>query len=215
MEEQNIFTELKENIENYFAFLKDYGFSDFERTQFFLKTQYETKNNFVTICFESRGYGTLVTVKIDQYGIQTLEPDNPVLEEISARHNEIYDALFRQFNKPGKDTSSPEIILETKVLVEKYVEELSNIIKRHKSVLTGDKELFERNRNVFTQRNEIEKSAERIKNKIYTLEYHSFLFNGESDNDYDGYHEFTTLEDIKRFLSENEDIKHIEYLTGI
>jgi hypothetical protein len=152
MEEQNIHTELKENIEKYFAFLKDFGFSDFETRLLFLKHQLVTKNNFVTICFESRGYGTLVTANIDQYSILTLEPGNAILKEISNSHSKIYDALFQQYQKEGKITSSPEIILETKVLVEKYVEELSNIIKRHKTILTGDKELFERNKDVFIQR---------------------------------------------------------------
>jgi SAM-dependent MidA family methyltransferase len=152
MEEQNIHTELKENIEKSFAFLKDFGFSDFEIKPLFLKHQLQAKNDFVTICFESRGFGTLVTVNIDQYELRTLEPDNPVLEEIGSRHAYIYDNLFQQYIRKKKSAYSPELILETEELVEKYTEELSNLIKRHKSILTGDKELFKLNSDVFQQK---------------------------------------------------------------
>lgn len=204
MKENNFYADINECIEKYFNFLKKFGFSALEEKTVAFSRQLYTKNNFVNICFESKGFGTLVSITIDQYGLRILEPDNLILEEISARTDVILNELMLRHSNKEKHYNNREFEIELKELSWAWVIEMSEILKRNPSVLNGDTTLFEQNKNIFTERYELQKAANRIKNKTYTLEYQFF-----NNDEYDCFIEFSEIKEIKQYLSEqNEIIKY-------
>jgi|GEM_PF-1172384 len=215
MDEPNIYTDLKQSIETHFSFLKDHGFSDFEENQLAYEMHFETKNDFVSIdiWFEAT-HSTPIWAKINQYHIDTLEPQNPIVKNYSVELKENYDDLFQQYLQTNKKKFlykiAEQYAINGKELNDKYLKELSQILKRHLSVLKGDVELVKSNAEILHKEHELRIAKERIKNKIYTLEYNIFL--SSEFTEYEFYEEFTALEDIRHYLSERDEIKKYRIL---
>ena len=81
---------------------------------------------------------------------------------------------------------------------------MSEILKRHTNTLSGDVALLKSNGEILSKEHELKVVTERIKNKIFTLEYQFFC---TDENEYDCYEEFKNINDIKPHLAERPEIK--------
>jgi hypothetical protein len=212
MEKPNFYSDIKESIEEYFGFLTAYGFPGFEENQVAYECHFETKNKDVSIdiWFEAIP-STPIWAKIDQYYIDNLEPDNPIVKDYSNRLTTHYDELFKQYLNTKKekylDELTEQYAVHGKAINDKYLKELSDILQRHVTVLSGHLELLKSNTGAATKAVELKIAAERIKNGTYTLEYQFF-----SDDEYDCFEEFKNIKDIKKFLLERDEIKKYRVL---
>jgi hypothetical protein len=212
IDKPNFYSDIKESIEQYFGFLTAYGFTGVEESQVAYECHFETKNKSVTIIiwFEAIS-STPIWAKIDQYYIDNLEPDNQIIKDYQNELKANYAPLFEQYLKTNKakylDEITNQYAVHGKAINDKYLQELSEILQRHISVLSGDFELLKSNTEVLSKANELKIAAERIENGIYTLEY-QFL----SDDEYDAFEEFKDIKGIKKFLSERDEIKKYRVL---
>jgi len=206
MEETNFYTDIKESVEEIFSFLQsDFQFSAFIERQIAYEMHFETKNDFVSIdiWFEAI-VSTPIWIKIDEFYVDNLEPNNSVIQNYSKKLSELYEPLdenpdtkcfefeFSQYRKYGKELNSV------------YLTEIANMLKRHSFVLQGDFDLLETNTKVIIENNKKIKDQERIEKGIYTIEYQFFCIN---ENEYDMYEEFQNINEIKSYLAERPEIK--------
>lgn len=212
MEKRNFYQEIKESIEKYFGFLKEFGFSQFEEVQYAHELHFETKNDFVSIdIYIEATTSTLIWANINNYFIDNLELNNSVIEAYKTAIRENYDDLFEQYLKTKNtillDKIEDQYIVNGKEINDNYLRELSEILKRHSSTLSGDFELLESNSKFLKKTHEKKVALERVKKGTYTLEY-QFM----SEVDFDAYQEFDTLKDIKPYLEQRTDIKNYRIL---
>ena len=208
----NFYSDIKESIERYFSFLSEFGFSTFEEKQLAYELHFEAKNNhaLIDISFEAIP-STPIWAKINGYYIDNLELKNSKIEEYKAQLKENYDDLFEQYLRTNNDIFLDKIaekyIVNGKKINDKYLAELSEILKRHITILNGDFEILKSNTEILRKEHESKKATDRIKNGTYTLEY-QFL----SNDDYDAFEEFSKLKDIEKYLSERNEIKKYRIL---
>lgn len=215
MIEHNFYSDIKESIACHFAFLKELGFSDFEEKQLAYELHFEAKNTFVLldIYFEANA-STPIWVTIDGYYIENLELDNQKVKDYKSKLKENYDYLFQQYldtNKRGGVVKiSEQYAVNGKEINDNYLNELSDVLKRHIGVLNGDLELLKSNTQIVKKAYELEKSNERIRKGIFTLEYQLFSKEG-----YDCFEEFNSIYEIERYLDERAKLKNTECLIAI
>ncbi|MEI2273272.1 hypothetical protein OHD16_14060 [Sphingobacterium sp. ML3W] len=145
---------------------------------------------------------TPIWAKINNYYIDNLELENENIKRYNKRLDEIYDTIeensdtkcfeneFSQYHKYGQELNTF------------YLTEIANLLKRYSSVLEGNFELLEANTQLLIAANKKETDALRIEKGTYTIEFQLF-----SKDDYDMYIEFDSLEDAKRYISEDDTIK--------
>ncbi|MCZ4244801.1 hypothetical protein [Pedobacter punctiformis] len=208
MEENIFFTDIKESIEENFSFLQsDFQFSAFVEKQLAYEIHFETENDFVSIdiWFEATT-STPIWAKINEYYIDNLEPKNKKIENYRTDLRENYNNLFEQYLKTKKtiflDKISNQYAVSGKEINDKYLKELSEILKRHIAVLNGDFDLLEANTKIIIENNKNSKDKERIEKGIYTIEYQYFC-----KDEYDMYEEFKNISEIKPYLAERPEIK--------
>jgi hypothetical protein len=109
--------------------------------------------------------------------------------------NKFLDKISKQYAVNGKEIN------------DKYLKELSEILKRHITVLNGDFELLKSNTEIVRKEYELKEAMERIRNGTYTLEYQLF-----SDDDYDAFEEFNSINDLKQYLVDRSEIKKYRVL---
>lgn len=212
MTENNFYSDIKESIEKHFSFLKEFGFSKFNEKQLAYELHFQAKNNFVSfdIYFEAIP-STPIWITINGYYLDTLELKNPKIEEYKTELKDNYDELFEQYlmtnNNKFLDKISKQYAVNGQKINDKYLGELSELLKRHIAVLNGDFELLKLNTEIIQKEYELKKASERIRNNIYTIEY-QFL----SDDEYDAFEEFNSIEEIKQYLFERNEIKKYRVL---
>lgn len=212
MKLKGFYTDIKQSIEKHFSFLKAFGFSDFEEKQLAYELHFETKNNVVLIdiWFEATA-STPIWMTINGYYVDHLEPENSKLKVYQIALKENYDKSFGQYletNQTGfLNQIAEQYAVNGKEINDSYLKELSEIIKRNITVLSGNLEILKSNTEIIQKDFEAEKAKERIKNGTYTLEY-QFL----DTDDYDAYEEFNSLKELEKYLSEREEIKKYRIL---
>ncbi|MDN5283895.1 MAG: hypothetical protein JWR38_169 [Mucilaginibacter sp.] len=209
MENPHIYDDLKNTIKSRFSFLKEFEFPDFEECQLDNGWLFETNNKFskIEITFEA-AFSTPVFAKINGYDIDELEPQNAIVKQYNHRIIKTHDELLGLFLKTGEDgyqQKNTEYPINDQEVNNRYLLELSEMIKRHISVLHGDMELLKSNIEIRKQEQEQQAAAIRIKKQIYTLEY-CFICDGQ-DGKYDSNEEFETLQDLKQYLAQRDHIK--------
>jgi hypothetical protein len=209
MEKINMYDDLKKSIKLHFSFLKEFGFPGFEERQLAHEWHFETDNKLVKIdiSFEAI-FSTPVWAKINGYNIDELEPQNAIVEQYNHRIIKTHDELLGLFLKTGKDgyqQKNTEYPINDQEVNNSYLLELSEIIKRHPSVLHGDMELIKSNIEIRKKEQEQRAAAIRIEKQIYTLQY-CFHCDG-LDGKYDSDEGFTTLHELKQYLAERDHIK--------
>ena len=155
MEETNFYTDIKESVEEVFSFLQsDFLFSVFVERQIAYEIHFETKNNFVNvdIWFEAT-VATPIWIKINEFYVDNLEPNNNVIQNYSKKLGELYEPLnensdivffefgLSQYRKYGKKLN----------LV--YLTEIASMLKRHSSVLQDDFDLLKTNTKLIIENN--------------------------------------------------------------
>jgi hypothetical protein len=212
MKENNFYSDIKESLEQHFSFLKDFGFPQFDEKQLAYEFHFETKNNFVSldISFEAIT-STPIWATINGCNIGNLELKNQKIEDYKTELKENYEDLFEQYLKTSKnkflDKISKQYAVNGKEINDKYLKELSEILKRHITVLNGDFELLKSNTEIVRKEYELKEAMERIRNGTYTLEYQLF-----SDDDYDAFEEFNSINDLKQYLVDRSEIKKYRVL---
>lgn len=207
MAESNLYTDIKESVIRNLGFLKSYGFTDFEENQLAYEFHFECKNDYVSmdIWFEAIA-STPIWIKINQYYLDNLEPENAILRECERQRSEKYDALFQRYLKENNSLYLEKIKSSYrehgKAMNELYLMECAEIIKRNIQILTGDLHILKLNTEKIATENHQRKALERIKNQIYTLEYQLFP-QGSVD---DAYEEFSSLDQLYAFLAERDEI---------
>ena len=209
MEKINIYDDLKKSVKLHFSFLKEFGFPDFEERQLAHECHFETDNELakIDISFEAI-FSTPFWAKINGYNIDDLEPQNAIVNQYNLRIIKTHDELLSLFLKTGKDgyqQKPTEYPINDQEVNNSYLFELSEIIKRHPSVLHGDMELIKSNIEIRKKEQEQRAAAIRIEKQIYTLEY-CFHCDG-LDGKYDSDEEFATLHELKQYLAERDHIK--------
>lgn len=212
MNKPDMYSDIKESIEKYFEFLKDFGFSEFEEKQLAYELHFETKNSFVVldIVFEAIT-STPIWATINGYYLDYLELKNPKIEAYKTEHKEAYDELFKQYLKTSNnkilEKISKQYEVNGKEINDNYLKELSEVLKRHINTLSGDLELLKSNTETVEKERELSQAFERIRNGTYTLEYQIF-----SNDDYDAFEEFGSIKDIQQYLVEQIEIKKYRVL---
>lgn len=149
---------------------------------------------------------TPVWLKIENYYVDTLELNNEAVKAYRLRLKENYDVPFRKYLETKESTFLTEITdryaQNGKEIHDQYLDELSKILKRNPAVLSGDLTSLEETALLLERQHEEILSRERIQKKIYIVEYKFF-----STTEYDCFEEFTSLEDIRIFLTQRDDIK--------
>lgn len=207
MKENNFYSDIKESIEKHFSFLKDFGFPKFDEKQLAYELHFETKNDFVSldISFEAIT-STPIWVTINGYYIDKFELKNQKIDDYKTELKENYGDLFEQYLKTNNnkflDKISKQYAVNGKEINDKYLKELSEVLKRNITVLNGDFELLKSNTEIVKKEYEIKEAMERIRNGTYTLEYQFF-----SADDYDAFEEFNSINDIKQYLVNRSEIK--------
>lgn len=212
MTERNFSADIKESIEKYFAFIKEYGFSDFKYQQISYETHFIAKNNFVTIdIFFEAISSTPIWVTINGYYIDNLEMSNSTIKQYGKELKEAYEKLFQQYLKTDDisflNKISKQYSAKGYKINDQYLKELCAIIKRHPYILEGDLQLLIKNTEIVRNNFEKKEAAKRKKKGIYRLEY-QFL----SETDFDAFEEFKSLQDIRKYLNERTDINHYRIL---
>ena len=208
-----MYIDIKESITRNFKFLKAYGFNDFCENQKSYEFHFETKNNDVQIdiWFEAIS-SSPVWIKINQYYIESIEPENLILKDCSLLREKKYDEFFQQYLKTDDVVYLNKIqkcyINKGKDINELYLNECSVILKRNISILNGNLESLKLNTDEYLIKNKQLKIDERVKNKIYTLEY-QFYPKGCID---DAFEEFKSLNELYSFLKVRTDIKNYRIL---
>lgn len=210
MEEANFYTDIKESVNKLFYFLQsDFQFSGFVERQLAQEIHFEAKNDLVAIdiWFEATT-STPIWAKVNDYYIDNLEPENKKIKEYYSDLKENYDKLFEQYLNTKKveylEEISNQYALVGKKINDKYLKELSEILKRHTSVLNGDFDLLAANTKAVIENNEKRIDNERIKKGLYTIEYQFFSVN---EGEFDAYQEFEDITEIKPFLVARPEIK--------
>lgn len=209
---ENFYSDIKESIEKHFSFLKDFGFPKFDEKQLGYEFHFETKNDFVSlnISFEAIT-STPIWVTINGYYIDNLELKNQKVEDYKTKLKENYEDLFEQYLKTNNNKFLDKILkqyaLNGKETNDKYLKELNGILNRHITVLNGDFELLKSNTEIVKKEYELKETMERIRKNTYTLEYQFF-----SNNDYDAFEEFNSINDIKQYLVARSEIKKYRVL---
>ena len=212
MKENNFYSDIRESIEQHFSFLKDFGFPKFDEKQLAYEFHFETKNNFVSldISFEAIT-STPIWATINGYYIENFELKNQKIKDYKTELKENYEDLFEQYLKTSKnkflDKISKRYAVNGKEINDKYLKELSEILKRYITVLNGDFELLKSNTEIVKKEYELKKAMDRIRNGTYTLEYQLFC-----NDDYDAFVEFNSLKDIKQYLVDQSEIKKYRIL---
>ena len=133
MEENNFYTEITNSVKEIFSFLQsEFRFSKFKEKQLAYEIHLIAKNEFVTIdiWFEAIS-STPIWAKINDYYINNLELENIIIEEYHKK-------LSHQYNKPLND---------------KYLKEISGILRRHSNVLYGNIDLLKSNTEIIINKN--------------------------------------------------------------
>ncbi|RKE56061.1 hypothetical protein [Sphingobacterium detergens] len=204
MEETNFYTDIIESIKLIFSFLqKKYGFSDFEERQIAYEMHYEAHKDdiMIDIWFEAI-VSTPIWAKINNYYIDNLELENENIKRYNKRLDEIYDTIEENSDTKCFENKFSQYYKYGQELNTFYLTEIANLLKRYSSVLEGNFELLEANTQLLIAANKKETDALRIEKGTYTIEFQLF-----SKDDYDMYVEFDSLEDAKRYLSEDDTIK--------
>lgn len=212
MKENNFYFDIKESIEKHFVFLKDFGFPKFDEKQLAYELHFETKNDFVSLdIFFEAITSTPIWATINGYYIDNLELKNQKIEDYKTQLKENYEELFEQYLKTSKNNFlgkiSKQYAVNGKEINDKYLKELSAILKRHITVLNGDLELLKSNTEMVKKEYELKEAMKRISSGTYTLEYQFF-----SDDDYDAFEEFNSIKDIKQYLVDRSEIKKYRVL---
>jgi len=208
-----MYLDIKESIIRNFNFLKAYGFSDFIENQKAYEFHFETKNDDIQIdiWFEAIS-SSPVWVQINQYYIENIEPENLILKDCDLQREKKYDELFQQYLKTDDAVYLDKIqncyINKGKDINELYLRECSVILKRNICVLKGDLKTLKLNTDEDLIKKTQLKVDERVKNKIYTLEY-QFYPKGCID---EAFEEFASLDELNSFLKERTDIKKYRIL---
>jgi len=204
-----MYDDLKKSIKLHFSFLKEFGFPDFEEHQLAHEYHFESGNESVRIYISFEAiFSTPIWAKINGYDIDELEPQNAIVKQYNHRIIKTHDELLGLFLKTGKDgyqQKSTEYPINDQEVNNSYLFELSEIIKRHPSVLYGDMELIKSNIEIRKKEQEQRAAAIRIEKQIYTLEY-CFHCDG-LDGKYDSDEEFATLHELKQYLAQRDHIK--------
>ena len=207
-----MYSDIKESIEKYFEFLIDFGFPKFDEKQLAYELHFETKNNYVVldIYFEAIT-STPIWATLNGYHIDNLELKNQKFEAYKTEHIETYDDLFKQYLKTNNnkflEKISKQYAVNGKEINDKYLKELSEVLKRHINTLSGDLELLKLNTEIVKKEYEVNQALERIRNGTYTLEYQLF-----SNDDYDAFEEFNSIKDIQQYLVDCSEIKKYRVL---
>ena len=212
MGKSNFYADLKTSIEKWFGFLKEYGFSPFEENHLSHETHFKTSNEFVAmdIWFEFIP-STPIWIKMDQYYLRSLEPDNKALAAYNTQLKANYDALFEHYLKTKDivflDKIEEQYALNGQQLNDNYIRELSEMLKKHPLVLSGNLAIFKANAQIQEKIYESKIASERIENGIFTLEYQFF-----SADEFDCFEEFKDVKAIRNYLAERREIKNYRVL---
>jgi len=212
MKLKGFYTDIKESIEKHFSFLKAFGFSAFEEKQSAYEYHFETKNDavLIDIWFEANS-STPIWMTVNGYYVDHLELENSKLKAYKVALTENYNKPFEQYLETNQtiflNQIAAQYALNGKEINDSYLNELSEIIKRHITVLSGNLEVLKSNTEIVQKAFEAEKATERIKKGTYTLEYQFF-----STDDYDAYEEFDNLKELEMYLSDRKEIEKYRIL---
>jgi len=197
----NLYEDLKRCIEENFAFLKRYGFGDFEEQQIAFEIHSRTKSNFtsIDIWFEMT-FETPVWVTVNGYYTSLLEPDNPLDLQYADKRVQIY-----RDDKTGRKSGAEQYTANGRLLNEAYLQDIANLLQKYPEVLMGDVQMLKVNFAAARAERETQQAAERIEKQIYTC---YFTIGGGIECE----EEARSLEEMKRSLTqfENPSIKVIK-----
>ncbi|MVT12136.1 hypothetical protein [Chitinophaga tropicalis] len=151
----NFYDEIRLSVEGNFAFLRRYGFGDFEEQQIAYEVHFLAKNDLITIniWFEMT-IETPVWVTVNGYYTSMLEPDNALDKQYTAQRAEIYA------NRSARE----QFITLNKA----YLQETASLLQKYPEVLMGDVTILKANSDKATAERERQQAAERIEKHIYT-----------------------------------------------
>lgn len=211
MNNYSFHTDVKNLIHKHFAFLVDYGFGEFTEKQLAYEYHYQCFNDSVNIdIWFEQIFASPIWLTINGLYATHIEPDNKILTQHSNQLKEIHTEITQKF--PGNDTSTwiamaDKYSLRGKTLYDGFLKALSDVLKRHPKMLHGDVEQLKINNQIAQTKRKALEAAERIKNKIYTLEI-DFWNNGELSAEI----EFNDIEEIKYYLKHHPEIKNYRIL---
>nr|WP_294779169.1 hypothetical protein [uncultured Flavobacterium sp.] len=195
---EQIHEEVRNGIEKYFSFLKEYHFSDFAETDLGLWYHFKSSNqdSEIDICVEALSF-TPLGVTINGFIVSLLEPENDFQKQYNRKGEEYYnecDQNCKAYKNNASETTEKYLLL-VKQLNEEYLKEAAFILKRNENVLFGDNILLESNLKVITNELEKEDKIRKKKEKLYSCE---FKFGSGIESSYEAF----SLEEIKKYLKE-------------
>lgn len=209
----NLYSDIKESIQNNFIFLKLHGFKDFNENQLAHEIHFRTENDYISIdiWFEAIS-SSPIWITINGVYIECLDIENTVLKECVIRRNEKYDDFFQLYLEEADDVYLEKIeesyADNGKEINELYLKECSEIIKRNITILSGKLEILNSNTAEVSNK-KVQLASDAIaENKKITLEYQVFP-DGCID---DAYEEFTSLDELNLFLKQRNDISNYRIL---
>lgn len=193
---ENIHEEVRNGIEKYFSFLKEYHFSDFTETDLGLWYHFISTNedSEIDICVEALSFAPL-SVTINGFIVSLLEPENDFQKQYYRKGEEYYN----EFDQLSKADNTAGITENRRLLMrqlnEEYLKEAAFILKRNENVLFGDNGLLESNLKILMNKREKEDKIRIKKEKLYSCE---FKFGSGIESSY----EAVSLEEIRKYLKE-------------
>lgn len=203
MTKSNLYKDVKNGIDTNFSFLKEYNFSDFVEKQLAYEYHFECSNDKtkIDIWFELIP-STPIWIKISEYYIETLEPNNNFLKKYNTALKKLYTNYFDKYLETNQDCWFDKLNEQYKLLGRElnntYFKEMAQILKRNENVLLGDIELLKANYVVLQTIDEQNNEQRRIKDKIYSCE---FKIKGGIEAEY----ESNSLQEIRTYFKKLAD----------